>query len=129
MKKMCKDVKIAVFLMILQLALALIASVLDYAIVDHNGELLAMAMIVIGICTIFPYKIAKGSHFTRYFYAVVVFLSIAYSITTGDEWSGLSSDSYFEKISIFLDLMDIYIVYKLFMPDSNKWFAEAYAET
>ncbi len=113
-----KAIKQAVFAIYLSLALSAVASIINLMIGDIPGDDFVFSIIVYGLLCIIPYKINNGSNGTRYF--LLVFTVIGYLMW----FAGMFDD--IPKLDLILSIvtipLDIFILYKLFINESDNWF-------
>jgi len=80
-------------------------------------------LIFSGLFCIFPYKIGMGSNGARYIYTVLTVLTYILFLGVGAEGYTILS----LIICVVFVPVDIFILYKLFQGDSNRWFEAAKA--
>lgn len=83
-----------------------------------EGEFAAV-LFFYALCSVFPYKIGRGSNAVRIVYVVLLIGSLLYSIGTGF--------STVTKVDVILSIIllpaELYAIYCLFTAEANKWFA------
>lgn len=74
-------------------------------------------LVISGICCIVPYKLSNGSNAMRYFYLVLIFLSVFMVI------AGVGFTRRFDYIASGLTVpIEIFAVVRLFQPGVSAWF-------
>jgi hypothetical protein len=74
---------------------------------------------IYGLMCVFPYKISKGSNAARYTFAVMTIFG--YLFLLGGDIRGITKLDL--ASSIIIVPLDIFIFYRLFSKDANKWFS------
>ncbi|MFI3121177.1 MAG: hypothetical protein QX203_14475 [Methylococcaceae bacterium] len=113
----------AVIAMWASLIIAAIMTLFEQKLGNIPNDFFAIALITIGLLSIFPYKIFNRSNVSRYIYTVWTVLSVFHGLGS-EEDPTIKLESIPTLILSIIELpLEIFIIYKLFTRESNLWFS------